>query len=120
MKTLQEQLYELENRHLQPAVRKSADALGELLADDYIEYGKSGRIFTKKQILESLADSPSPRLVLKDFEVKSLAPGVALTRYRIESPIKHSLRSMVWKKIDGKWQMVFHQGTPTTRDESER
>lgn len=120
MATLKEQLYELENRHLQPEVRQSAEALGELLTDDYIEYGKSGRVFTRKQILESLADSPSPGLVLKDFEVTSLAPGAALTRYRIESPIQHSLRSTVWKKINDRWQMVFHQGTPTIRDESER
>ncbi len=28
----------------------------------------------------------------------------------------HTLRSSVWKLIDGNWQMAFHQGTPTVAE----
>ncbi|HEU5140715.1 MAG TPA: nuclear transport factor 2 family protein [Bacillales bacterium] len=117
--SIKEQLYELELRHLQPEVRKSSEALAELLADDFIEFGSSGRVFTKQEIIEGLANSGSPQLVLKNFEVKLLTPGVALTRYRVErhqseGQLLCSLRSAVWKLIEGRWQMVFHQGTPTT------
>jgi hypothetical protein len=48
-----------------------------------------------------------------------LAPGVVLATYRLawseggyEAP-KQSLRSSIWKLIEGRWQMVFHQGTPS-------
>ena len=28
-----------------------------------------------------------------------------------EGSLQHVLRSSIWKLIDGRWQMVFHQGT---------
>jgi xylulose-5-phosphate/fructose-6-phosphate phosphoketolase len=40
---------------------------------------------------------------------------VALVTYRSVSPDGskfHSLRSSIWKIIDGRWRMAFHQGTP--------
>lgn len=54
-----------------------------------------------------------------DFQVKLLSPDVVLTTYRVvklsekRSETGHSLRSSIWKSIDKRWQMVFHQGTPT-------
>jgi hypothetical protein len=54
-----------------------------------------------------------------DFKALLLAPGVVLTTYRAirrgatGEQLSQSLRSYVWKFIDGRWQMVFHQGTPS-------
>ena len=104
---------------LQPEIRKSTDDLEILLAEDFIEFGSSGRIFDKQQIVESLPHSPTVRMTIKDFETKALAPDVVLTTFRVvkhnepRSEMRHSLRSSIWKHIDGRWQMVFHQGTPT-------
>jgi hypothetical protein len=39
-----EQLYQLEQRLLQPEVRRSKDDLAILLADDFVEFGSSGRV----------------------------------------------------------------------------
>jgi len=69
--------------------------------------------------MEGLPHSPTVRMTCKDFEVKALAPDVVLTTFRVvkynepRSEMRHSLRSSIWKYIDGRWQMVFHQGTPT-------
>ena len=114
-----DQLYQLEKRLLQPEVRKSTDDLANILAEDFIEFGSSGRIFDKQQVIEGLLHSPTLRMTLKDFQAKILAPDVVLTTSRVvkhnepRAEMKYSLRSSIWKFIDGSWQMVFHQGTPT-------
>lgn len=118
--SLEDQLRRIEESHLQPEVRRSAEAMTDLLADDFVEFGSTGTVHTdKEKIVESMRDAPSPRMSLSDFEAKLLAPGVALTTYRVvkhdelRPHMKHSLRSSVWKLMDGRWQLVFHQGTPT-------
>jgi hypothetical protein len=116
--SLQDHLRQLEERLLQPNVRKSGQEVSELLAHEFIEFGSSGRIFDKQQIIASLQMEPTVRRSLVDFKTLILAPGVILVTYRVvrqgvvpnEQPI-HSLRSSIWKLIDGRWQMVFHQGT---------
>ena len=102
---------------LQPDVRKSAQDVADLLADEFIEFGSSGRIFNKQQIIESLQHEPPIQRSLVEFHTSVLPPGVILVTYRAirrcvaDGQPTHSLRSSIWKLIEGRWQMVFHQGT---------
>jgi len=117
-RSLEQHLRSLEERLLQPGIRKSAEEVAALLDDEFVEFGSSGRIFDKQQVVEGLQAESPVRLSLTDFKAVLLAPDVALATYRAirygdsgEPPI-HSLRSSVWKLIEGRWSMVFHQGTP--------
>ena len=109
--------YELENQLLKPEVRQSPCDIDRLLADEFVEFGSSGKTYNKHQ---SVGGMPQARMSLSHFKAELLAPGVALTTYRVvkhDEPrpgMKHSLRSSIWKLKEGRWQMVFHQGTPTT------
>jgi hypothetical protein len=116
---LEGHLHQLEEPLLQPNVRKFAAEVSQLLAGEFIEFGSSGRIFDKQQIIASLQMEPTAYRALLDFNTSALAPGVVLVAYRAvrqggtgEPPI-YSLRSSIWKLIDGRWQMMFHQGTPS-------
>jgi hypothetical protein len=116
-KNIQEQLRQLEERLLHPAVRHSLETLNALLADNFIEFGSSGRIYNKAQVIESLQQETPIQRTLTDFKALILAEGVVLVTYRVVEqgepgtrPV-HSLRSSIWKWIDGRWQMLFHQGT---------
>jgi hypothetical protein len=88
-----------------------------LLADDFVEIGSSGRVFTKPAIIESLRHEAPADRCLTEFRAKLLAPGVVLTTYRVVArrapDVRRicSLRSSIWKLQDGCWQMIFHQGT---------
>jgi hypothetical protein len=105
---------------VKPEVRRSADQVGRLLADDFIEFGSSGRVFDKAQVIEALkqeAPDPAMGIVLTDFSARQLAPGVMLVTYRTHlsapnAPAGYTLRSSIWTLRQGRWQMVFHQGTP--------
>jgi hypothetical protein len=114
--SIERQLQDLELSLLQPSVRKS-ERVAELLAEGFVEFGSSGRTFTKAQIISSLrAETAPPELSATQFKVQLLAPHVALVTYRVlrrSEPPVHTLRSSIWEQRQGQWQMVFHQGTPT-------
>jgi hypothetical protein len=122
-RSVEQQLRMLEESLLEPDVRTSASPIEGLLAEDFVEFGASGRVYDRRQVLDNLrAEIPTRRFVT-DFRVRLLAPGVALATYRVARQGEHgksatrSLRSSIWKQVDGRWQMLFHQGTLTV-DES--
>ena len=119
MKTYQpltDLLRELEERLLQPGVRGSKDEVGQLLADDFREFGASGRIYGKREAMQALQVESGRQFALSDFRATAVSPGVVLATYRVTSTdtvtgvSSSSLRSSVWKKLDGKWRLIFHQG----------
>ena len=110
----------LETALHRPDVRHDAAQLERLLHDDFLEFGRSGRSYSKADMLAHLlseSDAPPPRA--SGFALKRLGAQVGLLTYRTVrtyidgSPATHSLRSSLWQWRDGRWQMVFHQGTPT-------
>ncbi len=85
--------------------------LAALIADDFTEFGASGRTWTAPEIRVALDREPAADLVeLLDFAVAELAPGVALATYRLGPP-RPSRRSSLWVLRGGRWQVRFHQGT---------
>jgi len=111
------ELRELEERLLQPDFRRSRPAVSALLADEFVEYGSSGRIFDKQQILDLLGSEPEQRIAIAHFEARPLSADVVLVTYRSVRPDGPPeagatfLRSSLWVRRQGRWQVVFHQGT---------
>lgn len=105
----------LEERLLRAEVRASPEALAELLAETFVEFGSSGRVFDRPQIVELLQSEPPVPVSITDFTLTPLAEDVALVTYRAyrQQPdgMVVSLRSSVWRWLDGRWQVIFHQGT---------
>jgi hypothetical protein len=120
-KAIKMYIQQLEEQLLQPDVRHSAQTLDDLLANEFVEFGSSGRVYSKQQIIENLTNEiPVPR-TLKAFKTITLAPGVILTTYHStcwepDAPPVHSRRCSIWKLGNGRWQMIFHQGTPTNEN----
>lgn len=108
---------QLEEQLLQPDIRRSVETLAAMIADEFVEFGSSGRAYDKQQILDSLPnENPIPRM-LSDFKTNMLAPGVILATYHATykkpgAKPAHSRRCSIWKLMNGRWQMIFHQGTP--------
>lgn len=54
---------------------------------------------------------------IMDFEINQLSDDCVLATYRLirhselNENKKYSLRSSIWKCFEGKWKMIFHQGT---------
>src|SRR6476660_3592950 len=116
-------LRRLEEELLKPEVRHSPRQVGDLLSDDFVEFGSSGGLFNKQQVIQALQQEgpadPTIRLSLVDFIARRLASDVILVTYQTiqeggpGTRQESRLRSSIWKLIEGRWQMVFHQGTPS-------
>lgn len=120
LKTVHKQLLELETNLLKPEVRRSREAVARLLADDFVEFGSSGAIYSKEQILEGLQSEVPLNYSVADFRVAEIADGVFLATYRTlaRSPASTRMqarRSSIWRQVEDQWQMLFHQGTPLPR-----
>jgi len=111
----------LEQKLHRPEVRRSPDAVRALLADEFIEFGSSGRTYDKTSIIKALAEESTAEAALvpevHDFAAREISSDLVLVTYRSsrhlpEGPAaRTTLRSSIWKRIDGRWQMLFHQGT---------
>lgn len=114
------ELRALEERLLRPEVRKSAAELAALLDDEFREIGASGRSYTKAQVLEALGREPETRFEAGGFAATALGADAALLTFRVarltaDGGRVESLRSSIWRRRDGRWRLLFHQGTPAPR-----
>ncbi|WP_231984810.1 DUF4440 domain-containing protein [Pseudomonas libanensis] len=94
--------------------RSDAHRLGQLLADDFVEFGASGAVWgSKAEVIAGLQDEVFSERRMTEFALKMLSTNVALVTYRSHRQgVGNSLRSSVWREEHGQWRMVFHQGTP--------
>lgn len=100
--------------------RHSREVLECTLAADFCEFGSSGRVFTKVEIIDALTSSSGAgesEISMSDFKVRLGSPEWALVTYRatrldrVTGASIESLRSSVWMLRDDRWQIFFHQGT---------
>ena len=106
--------HEIENDLLKLELELSdqgPERLSTLLAEDFREFGSSGRTYTRDEIIETLQTEPRPQISIADFQVKILTEGIALVTYRAIKPEGASLRSSLWVIREDRWQILFHQGT---------
>ena len=108
----------LEMELMNPAVRRDRGRVMELLADDFAEFGASGRAWTREEILNLLATEAFEPPQIEDFHCRIIGPGVTLATYRtIRTDTRTGARtnvnrSSIWTFQDGCWRMRLHQGTP--------
>jgi hypothetical protein len=105
----------LEEASLDPEVRADRERLAALLADDFVEFGSSGRVWDKASVLQLVTSERGLSFSLSDFAAKQLGPELVHATYRVATREaggeRHSLRSSLWILRSARWQMLFHQGT---------
>jgi len=111
---LKEHLRQLEEMLLQPEIRRSKSEVEKVVAEDFFEFGSSGKVLYQGSGIkeEGLA---IVNMTMSDFVIHPLTTDVVLATYRIcnRETNEHSLRSSIWKKTHESWRMCFHQGTKT-------
>jgi hypothetical protein len=110
-------LFELEQRLAQVGRKLSAEDAASLIAEDFVEFGASGKVWSKAEIIAAMSQwSPIERIV-ENFSVRELSASVCLVTYKVVGVTKDrqaspfSLRSSLWRDTGGRWQIIFHQGT---------
>ncbi len=101
-------------------VRGSEQKLRELLSPEFREFGRSGLAYTFDDIVTRLVAETGPNNTsISDFSAEMLSDTIALATYRgtridDDDSKLFTNRSSIWRlDADGRWRMVFHQGTAT-------
>jgi len=118
---IETELSDLEEKLLTADFRRNREAVAALLAEDFREFGSSGRVWNKQEILDQLETETRFEAEIEGFQAMELSAGAVLVTYR--ATLRHagsksvsSLRSSVWMRRDNRWQIIFHQGTLTSND----
>jgi hypothetical protein len=82
VKTLHDVIKTLESWILDPQVRSSVDLMEDILAEDFIEFGHSGRVYERTEIIEILSTMPLGVVEMDDFQMRELGQDHVLTIYR--------------------------------------
>jgi len=115
---LQALLRELEA--LEPLYHAAAPAASvahfdALVPDEFWEIGASGRPYSRAYARAVLASRsavpPDSQWQTRNFQVRALADDTYLLTYTLDQIGRSTLRSTVWKRVGGRWQVLFHQGT---------
>ncbi|MFS0559865.1 DUF4440 domain-containing protein [Terribacillus sp. 179-K 1B1 HS] len=112
---VKETILRLEKSLLEEETRTSIAAVSNLLTDDFLEHGSSGRSISKAEIVTNGLDAVD--LDIRDFDVRILSEDTVLATFRTcdEASGQEHLRSSIWRYQPGGWRMLFHQGTPAKR-----
>ena len=103
---------------LDSAVRRDRAQVEALLAEEFLEFGSSGRVWNRPQIVELLATEAYTAPTAEQMHCARIAADVALVTYRTVRTDAETgrpgvtLRSSLWIREAGRWRVRMHQGTP--------
>jgi hypothetical protein len=106
-------LQKLEVELHDPSARASERA-AQLLGESFVEFGSSGQVYSRAEILVLLASEAPPEISSSQFSVQRIAQDAALLTYvscHHSSQDTFSLRSSIWQFQEEQWRIIFHQGT---------
>jgi hypothetical protein len=111
-----DQLRRLEESLWRAETRFDRDHMNEVLAPDFLEFGRSGQVYRREDTLTVPAQPIDATIPLAKFVVRSIAADVALVTYVSEVTYEQvkevANRSSIWSRYAGGWRIRFHQGTP--------
>lgn len=103
---------ELELDLLTPEKRQDEAFLHRVLHPDFIEFGASGRMWTRESIIADLTSASAEISVeATAMSARRIDTGTILITYNADRAGQRSLRSSIWVQPQGNWTMLFHQGT---------
>lgn len=121
MELLTNYILKLENDLLKAEIRQSVVKTNELVSEDFTEFCSSGYVYqhNKGRAIDECSDLQEMECGITNFKINELSDNCVLATYRLikysesDENRKYSLRSSIWKCFEGKWKMIFHQGTFT-------
>jgi hypothetical protein len=85
-------------------------------AEDFIEFGRSGRLYSREDAIVTESRPIDAVLPFPDFRVRLLGDNVVQVMYTSlvmrEGAPEYARRSSLWSKSSVGWVLRFHQGTP--------
>ena len=111
-----EKLRELEESLWRAETRFDKKYMEQILAPDFFEFGRSGSVYTREEILAFRRSEDIDAVIpFKNFTIHLIDEKVALVTYLSEvtygGEVEVGNRSSLWLKTVDVWKLKFHQGT---------
>jgi hypothetical protein len=110
------ELTKLEEDMWRAATRFDRAFQEQRFAEDFVEFGRSGRVYTRAQIIRTDAQPIHAVLPLPRLTIRLLGESTAQTTYdshvTYDGKVEYARRSSIWSRGPSGWVMRFHQGTP--------
>lgn len=96
---------------------KSEQDILAQMCDEFWEVGASGNVYTKQDVIETLLERYNDSNYqdvweAKNFELTKIAPdNYLLTYVLMQNKTRVTRRSTMWRKLEGQWKIIYHQGT---------
>ena len=111
-----ELLQRLEEELWREETRFDRHRMDKVFAEDFFEFGRSGRCYPREDTLDAKPQPIAPVLPLPNLNIRLLTPDVAQVTYNsavtYHGVVEHARRSSIWTRTRSGWQLRFHQGTP--------
>jgi len=111
-----DRLRELEESLWRPETRFDREAMSRVFSPDFVEFGRSGRVYRFEDVLSDRPQEIPATLPLPDLEIRLVHPDVALVTYDSDVAYptgrQRARRSSLWVRSNAGWRLRFHQGTP--------
>ncbi|MFC4891652.1 DUF4440 domain-containing protein [Pseudofrancisella aestuarii] len=108
------ELKELEESLWIEATRFDHTYMNNILDPDFFEFGRSGKIYSRSEVLSHEYQEILAKIPLENFKVHNISDSVKQVTY-ISEVGKEKLRAnrnSIWILKRNKWLLKFHQGTP--------
>lgn len=111
IRRLEESLWQAESRFDNALMDKT-------FAQDFFEFGRSGRTYSRAEMMfeEGSFGEIAATIPLPEFRARHITDDVVQTTYVsavvYDGKTLRGNRSSIWSRVDGTWQLSFHQGTP--------
>ena len=118
------EIIRLEEAMWREAMRFDLEFQEARFSDDFVEFGRSGRVYTRAEIIRTDSHPIHAKLPLANLHVTALDDNIVLVTYNSEAVyagvVEHARRSSIWSRSpspnqspkQAAWVMRFHQGTP--------
>lgn len=110
------ELERLEQELWMEETRFNRKYMEQIMADDFIEFGRSGRTYSKEDCLSHEREPINAILPLQNLNIRLLTQDTAQVTYNSEVTyddiIEKGRRSSIWTRSGKGWVLRFHQGTP--------
>ena len=118
----QAELTRLEEAMWRPETRFDVAFQEARFSQDFIEFGRSGRVYNRDEIIRTDKHSIDATIPLPGLAFRQIDKDTVLLTYNSEAVYngvrEYARRSSIWSRTLSGWVMRFHQGTPCHQADS--
>ena len=109
---MNKEILKLEKSLFKYEYMSNIEYLNKIIDDKYIEVGKSGKKFNKKDVIDELSALKDDRKIsMYNFTCNEIEESIYLVHYITKNGNDNIYRTSIWKKENNIIKIIFHQAS---------